>query len=133
MVLKFNIDSIKKNTNDFSCVLFFKNEKYYLIIKKENEKKQIELPHLLSRLIPLHNFTFRPRSVLRLSIKCKSENSIGSDILFVDKQSYFQKQDQNEGNWLSSTTESIYIFSNSLYNYFLENQSNIKDLEIIPK
>ena len=91
------------------------------------------MPHLLSRLIPLHNFTFRPRSVLRLSIKCKSENYIGSDILFVDKQSYFQKQDQNEGNWLSSTTESIYIFSNSLYNYFLENQSNIKDLEIIPK
>ena len=133
MVLKFNIDSIKKNANDFSCISYFKNQKYNLIIKKENKKKQIELPWLLSRLIPLQNFTFRPRSVLRLSINCKSENSISSDILFVDRQSYFKKQHENEGNWLSSTTESIYIFSNYLYDYFIENELNIEYLEIIQK
>jgi hypothetical protein len=133
MVLKFNINSITKNTNDFSCILYFKNEKYNLIIKKENQKKNIELPYLLSRLVPLQNFTFKPRSVLRLLINCKDENSNVSDILFVDRKSYFKKQDENEGNWLSLSVEFLYIFSNPLYDYFLENQSSIKNLEIIPK
>jgi len=133
MVLKFNIDSIKKNTDNFSCILYFKNEKYNLIIKKENQKKQIELPYLLSRLVPLQNFTFKPRSVLRLSINCKGENSNICDILFVDRKSYFKKQDENEGNWLSSSAEFLHIFSNPLYDYFLQQKSNIKNLEIIQK
>jgi len=134
MVLKFDVNLIEKNTDEFSGVLYFKDEKYDLIVKKENQnKKQIELPYSLARLIPLQNFTFRPRSVLRLSIKCKSKNSIGSDILFVNRKLYFKKQDEYQGNWLSSTTESFNIFSNPLYEYFLEHQSSIKNLEIIPK
>lgn len=132
MTLKFNIDSIEKNTEGFSGTLSFKNEQYDYVLKKENDKKQIQLPYSISRLIPLQNFTTFPRSVLRLLVKCTSTDLTVSDNLFVDRRLYFKKRNETQGNWLSSESGSIQLYSDSFFDFFSENHL-LKNIEIYPK
>ena len=69
MTLKLCVSELKKGTNELNGIIIFNDEKYSFIINNEQDRKQIELPYSMGRLVPLHNFTSIPRSVLRLLIK----------------------------------------------------------------
>lgn len=133
MTVKLCVSELKKGTNEFNGIIIFNDEKYSFIIKNEQDRKQIELPYSIGRLVPLQNFTSIPRSVLQLLIKCNTSDSTINENLFVDRKSHFKKRTENEGNWLYSSNEPIQIFSDPIFDFFTNNLEKVTNIEIIPK
>ena len=105
MKLKLNVHKLEKGENEFTGIVMLNDEEFSLIIKNEQERKQIELPYSMGRLVPLSNFTSIPRSVLRLSIKCISPTSNTNDDLFVERKTHFEKRNES----VKSKRRSLFI------------------------
>lgn len=133
MKLKLNVHKLEKGENEFTGIVMLNDEEFSLIIKNEQERKQIELPYSMGRLVPLSNFTSIPRSVLRLSIKCISPTSNTNDDLFVERKTHFEKRNESDGNWLFTSKDPMEISSDILFDFFTNHIGEETKIEIIPK
>jgi len=126
--LKINILDIIIEDNTISGNAEFNNTKYPLILENEIDGKKISLPFDLGNQLPLHNFTSKPLSRIRLIVKLQNSEKKIIDGLRVDRDLDFEKKAIKEALWLSGTIQPIKINSDPLFDFA---KTSLNDLEIL--